>query len=136
MSTLAWCAVLLGLAGLCAARLLYLSGQKIEALREERRKLNYELMQACVALYAERDRSAAMLARYRAKRAAAAAEIEELKQGVQDALDLLATYRVFGIEPPRTPLPELRDQLSQFGRSMEGEPTGPMDLADRSEWLG
>lgn len=136
MSLVEWCAVLLGMLCLVGWRLAYLEHVEVLALREERRKLNYELMQSCVALCAERDRASALHARYRLKREAAAAEIAELKQGVVDALDLLAAYRAVGIEPAHTPLPALRDRLSQFGRAFEGEPTGPMDLAERKEWLG
>lgn len=140
MTPVEWFALFATLIGLLGIYVLYLAKLDIRELQDERRKVTYELMQVSIRWQVDHDRLLDLLSKQRAKRLAerdaAAKEIAELKSGVEDALDLLAQYSALGIDPGATPLPALRDRLSQFGRLMEGEPTGPMDLAERKEWLG
>ena len=123
-----------------AAREFYLTKMDNTRLTAMNRSLNYELMQVSIRWQVDHDRMVDLLSKQRAKRLAASAEaakeIADLKQGVEDALELLAIYRTIGINPENTPLPGLRDRLSAFGRLVEAGPTEPADLSERSEWSG
>lgn len=136
--------LVLGMVAAClvvgfGAREVYLTHLHNTELKDTNRKLNYELMQVSIRWQVDHDKLLDQMgrqhARHKARLTDAAAEIAELKKGVEDALELLAGYRALGIDAENTPLPGLRDQLSQFGRLMESTTT-PMDLAERSEWGG
>lgn len=123
-----------------AASEFYLTKLDNTRLTAMNRSLNYELMQVSIRWQVDHDKLLDALSKQKARHAArlaeAAKEIADLKQGVEDALELLAIYRTIGINPENTPLPGLRDRLSAFGRLVEAGPTEPADLGERSEWSG
>lgn len=123
-----------------AAREFFLTKQDNTRLTAMNRSLSYEVMQVSIRWQVDHDKLIDALSKQKARHATrlaeAAKEIADLKQGVEDALELLACYQAIGINPENTPLPGLRDRLSAFGRLVEAGPTEPADLAERSEWGG
>lgn len=109
---------------------LYLARRDMKAMSEERRALEYQVMHLAVKLEDERERAA----RRRERLVDAARQVEEMKRAVEDALELIAAYKLVGAAPSALGLHELRDGLSDFGKLMAADPPAPKDLASQSEW--
>lgn len=110
----------------------FISRRLKDDLAGEVRSLEYQVMHLAVKLEEERERAA----RRRERWISAARQVEEMKGAVEDALELIAAYKLVGAAPSALGLQELRDDLSDFGHLMEAAPTSPIDLAERSEWGG
>lgn len=99
----------------------YLTRRDMRAMADEKRALEYQVMHLAVKLEDERERGA----RRRERWVAAAKQVEEMKGAVEDALELIAAYKLVGAAPSALGLHELRDELSGFGRMMAAEAPPP-----------
>lgn len=128
-----WLAAFLACALVMAAVEIYLLSRDLMALREEYRRLNYTYMSTVTKWQADKQRWVDAYARKRDRLRAMAQRADDLKAGVEEALELLAAYRTHGYVLPHGALDAVRDELSMLGRL---DDTEPADLSERAQWGG